>query len=160
MSVLLAVILIIQSISLGWSIIEDQRRSIEAFALYLVFSFYLLLVAVRSVAQTTVDPHSESVWHLSSLSTFAAVLFVSMAVLPSSPPPVASSESFTPLPGFRYATVVLYVVLCLVSSTTPQGPPLHYPPEVIYSPRTVELITNLDHENVTGVVCELFLFFR
>lgn len=149
-------ILIIESISLGWSIIEDQHPSIEAFALHVAFSLYLVLVAVRSVPQVTVDIHSESVWHLSTLSTLAAVLSVSMVILPSSPPPPAFTDSFTTLQGLRYATVGLYVVVCVAACTTPQGPPLHYPPEVIYSPKTVETITNMDQENVTGIVGEQF----
>lgn len=91
MTFILAIILMIQSISLGWSIVVGQRRNIEALALQAVFSLYLVVIAVRSVTQPTVDLHSESVWHLFTLSTLASAFFVSGEVL--SLPPVAVAES-------------------------------------------------------------------
>ncbi|KAJ2928555.1 hypothetical protein H1R20_g8545, partial [Candolleomyces eurysporus] len=50
------------------------------------------------------------------------------------------------------AIIVLYILTATLAFTTPLGPPLHYPPEYIYSEKTVKAITNEDPENVSGLI--------
>ncbi|RDB27902.1 ATP-dependent bile acid permease [Hypsizygus marmoreus] len=148
----LAAILVIDAICLGWSVINDEAAEIATYAIHVAFSFYLVLVAVRSVPQAVIQTHAESILHLTALNTIAAALLGSTAVLPVTPPITAALETVPALRGLWYTKLTLYIIACVISITTPLGPPLHYPPERIYSEKTIQLTTNTDEENVCGIV--------
>lgn len=150
--VLLALILILNAVGLGWSCIDAEPSSIATYTLYLCYSLYALVVAARSVNQDTTDYHCESFMHLTALTTFASVLLVGLAILPVDSPVAASIDSIPALKGIWYAAMVLYIVTATVVVITPTGPSLHYPPEAIYTEKTVLQATNTDKENVTGVI--------
>ncbi|TFK38174.1 multidrug resistance-associated ABC transporter [Crucibulum laeve] len=152
-SSLLAVVVILSTVALGWSTTNDERQETAVFALHVVFSLYLLVIAARSVVQEEVESHSQSIIHLTTLLTVVTTLLGSAAILPDAPPPVAQSlEDDAVLKGIWYAMFGLYTVTCILAYSTPQGPPLHYPPAGIYSEKTVQSITNSDQENVCGLV--------
>ncbi|KAF8627345.1 hypothetical protein AX15_004416 [Amanita polypyramis BW_CC] len=74
-------------------------------------------------------------------------------IIPGIPPPLTSSVGEEPLiQGIWYTILGLYTVKAIVSLTTRLGPPLYYPPERIYTEKTVTAITNPDLENVCGAV--------
>ncbi|KAG7448558.1 multidrug resistance-associated ABC transporter [Guyanagaster necrorhizus] len=152
LSFLLAAILILKTICFGWAIVEDEPWNVASYAIHVFFSLYLLAVAIRSVNQDAPGPHSESVFHLTTLTTLATIFLGISILLPTDPPPVAtsveSSEAFT----WIWITVfIIYTITCLLSFTTPQGPPLHYEPKDIYSTKEASARTNKDEVNVTGV---------
>ncbi|KAJ7846225.1 multidrug resistance-associated ABC transporter [Mycena olivaceomarginata] len=84
--------------------------------LNLVFALYLFAVAAFSVTRQTVRLHTESVWHLASLTTLAAPLMGFTAILPGEDLPVLTIEDSI-LPGlcasplsilfFSYSTPVV-----------------------------------------------------
>lgn len=90
--------------------------------------------------------------HLTGLTTFASLLLVALAILPADSRVVVSIDGIPALTGLWHAAVVLYVLTAIVVVITPTGPALHYPPEAIYSEKTVLQATNTDQENVTGVI--------
>ncbi|KAJ6609306.1 hypothetical protein B0H10DRAFT_2166370 [Mycena sp. CBHHK59/15] len=102
------------------------------YALQTLFALYLLSVAAFSVRRQTVDPHAESVWHLTSLTSLAVVSMVFTSILPTEDSPViAVVESV--LSSLRYTVLALYIIAFITSVTTPRA------------------ITNKDKHNVAGI---------
>ncbi|KAJ7485641.1 multidrug resistance-associated ABC transporter [Mycena latifolia] len=146
---LLAAIVGLQAASLTLSLVNrEETAPVATYALHLGYALYLFCVAAFAVNRTDVQVHSESIWHLAALTTLPAFCMSFTAILPSGPV-IANVEIIQRL---WYAILAIYIVACVGAWTTPLGPPLHYPPSVIYSPKVVAAMTNTDAENVTGVV--------
>ena len=154
---LLAVILVLQSISLGWtfSTAEDANSNLAvlAYALHAAYAFYLTVLAVRSVYQNAAQPHSESIIHLAVLTFVPTTLFCIVAIWPTSRPVSQSFlQSIFTLPGIWYTVLALYCIVTVIVFTIPLGPRLHYPSETLYAEKVIKAATNRDEENVCGVV--------
>ncbi|KAJ7108814.1 multidrug resistance-associated ABC transporter [Mycena epipterygia] len=143
-SVLLLALVIVQGVSLGLG------GDITLYTLHVCFALYALGIAASSVRRYTVPQHSESVWHLASLTIFPVTLMGFTAILPLEDPPIIALEHSV-LPSLWYTALALYVLVFLTALTTPCGPALHYPPSAIYSEKTAQAITNKEKENVSGV---------
>ncbi|KAF8888549.1 multidrug resistance-associated ABC transporter [Infundibulicybe gibba] len=152
-ALLLSAIVSINAILLGLGLVANGTVSeLLTYGMHTGVSMYLLVLAVRSIPQEEIEKHSESVLHLAVLSTSAAFLLGSAAILPDTPSPiVASTESSSPSYVLWLTNLALYTIICLVTMTTARGPPLWYPPERIYSEKTISATTNTDHENVCGI---------
>jgi len=151
--VLLAAILVLQSISLGWTFSAGEGDSNLIDALHVAYAFYLTALAVRSVYQNAIDPHSESIIHLAVLTFVPTTLLFAVAILPTSRPiSLSILQSFPPLLGIWYTVAVLYFIVTVIVFTIPMGPTLHYPFETIYSGKIIQGATNRDENNVCGVV--------
>ncbi|KAF9234929.1 hypothetical protein BU15DRAFT_78554 [Melanogaster broomeanus] len=152
-STLLVAILVLQSTSLGWTFSADEGDSILVYALHVAYAFYLASLAVRSVYQNAIEPHSDSMIHLAILTFVPTVLLFTTAILPSSTPVALSLLLSLPtLLWLWYAVLFLYFVTTVIVFTTPMGPPMHFPPENIYSEKTIKAATNADQNNVCGLV--------
>ncbi|OSX61133.1 hypothetical protein POSPLADRAFT_1074834 [Postia placenta MAD-698-R-SB12] len=152
LSVLFAAVLVIQCISLGWSIIEEDRTYVTVYAIHIVFVLYILAVAARSVNQQDRE-HQESIIHLFALTSVTVGMLFATAILPSTSLSDMRMTDPFPVPiGLWYATLILYFVSFFISITAPCGPPLHYPSEQIYSEKTLTKLTNTDPANVCGIV--------
>ncbi|KAF8879657.1 ATP-binding cassette transporter [Gymnopilus junonius] len=152
-SSLLALAVVLNAVPLGWSIAHEDKHDIIVYSLHIGFALYTFIIAARSVSQNTVEYHSESTIHLAALLTIAFGLLGISTILPSSPSPIAAVfAGVDVLSASWYALIAIYFVTSVVSITTPLGPPLHYPPENIYSEKTVQSITNKDEENVCGII--------
>lgn len=149
---LLATILSIDAILLGWSIADDGAKEIGTHVIHLGFCLYTLGLAVYWVNQNTSSFHSESVLHLATLTSIASVLLSSIAILPNAPPVTASMETIPFLWYLWHARLALYISLCVVTFTTRRGPPLRYPLDRIYAEKTRLAGTNTTEENVSGAV--------
>ena len=166
LSILLGAILILQSVSLGFSIVESARIHIAVYALHTAFALYLLVIAGSSVSKTY-GTHVRAIIHLSVLTWIAVMLLGTTAILPSTPFPLAPAPSTLfwsasaagnqgAALGIWYAVLALYVVALVVVVTTPRGPKLHFPSEAIYANKTLMQITSKYEDNVdaiTGVFC-------
>ncbi|KAA1472498.1 multidrug resistance-associated ABC transporter [Dentipellis sp. KUC8613] len=142
----------IQSVCLGWSVTFGERENIVIYSLHIVFAIYVLILAVRSMAHTDVFVHELSMIHISILTSLAAILSAITAILPANPPPVkALLTQPTAIRALWYAVFAIYTVSMVIAVTTPLGPALHFPPERIYSEKTVDAITNQAYDNVCGV---------
>ena len=155
MTLSLAAILITNAISLGWTLANIETADVVIPATHVSFSIYLVVLAVRSVNLDTTHAHSNYILHLAALSTFAAVLLGTIAILPDTPPITSLFTNDVPaLRALGYARLVLYILAASIALTTQLGPPLHYRPEDIYFEKTVSSITNAAEENVAGFVSE------
>ncbi|ETW77907.1 ABC transporter [Heterobasidion irregulare TC 32-1] len=138
--------LAIQAALLGWSLSLDDRKNALVFALHALFAAYLLLRAVSALAQDTTGPHTESIVHLSALSTLALALLGITALLPTE-----HAFEYSHVAALWHTVLALYAAAAIVAVTTPTGPPLHFPESQIYSEKTVAAITNKTHDNVCGI---------
>ncbi|KAI0748272.1 multidrug resistance-associated ABC transporter [Daedaleopsis nitida] len=156
LSVVLAVILALQSISLGWSVIEGERRNVAVCALHVVFALYILALSVHATMQTG-SKHAHLIAHLFALALLATVLLTVTAILPSKHIPSVSSLfafSTSPPTYLGYAVHALYVAAFIIAGTTPRGPELHFPPEDIYFDKGALKVTSRSQANVSGITSE------
>ena len=172
LSLLLGAILVLQAISLGFSITSPSRTTygdIAAYTLHIVFALYTLALSFRAV-RATYAAHAMVVVHLSALTVFAALLLFVTAILPSTPFPLPKEvEENTPLfssstsvwgdtdvqegaaCALWYAVLALYVTATGVAVTTPRGPKLHFPSERVYSDKTLMQVTSRYEDNVDEI---------
>ncbi|KAJ7064951.1 multidrug resistance-associated ABC transporter [Mycena amicta] len=149
LSLLFAVVVALQAAGLALSLVNPQEdEKVTTYALHLAYAVYVFAFAVLSVARNDVQSNSERMWHICALSSCPAFALGFTAILPNDNI-VASADTWQDL---WYAVLAAYILASITAWTTPLGPALHYPPEDIYSPKTVNAATNTDQENVTGVV--------
>ncbi|KAH8986254.1 ATP-binding cassette transporter [Lactarius hatsudake] len=152
--IVFAVIVFLQTVSLGFSISSLSPTVIATHLLHVLFSIYLTVLAVQSIGNTTIHSHRRRTIHLSALTALAFVLLGSTALSPSNR--VSNSTLADGSQPF-FVQVVWYVVLSLyasstfVAATTPLGPALNFPVSHIYSEKTAAAITNQTIDNVSGV---------
>lgn len=151
-SLLLSAILVIDAILLGWFIAHDKAKEIGTYAVHIGFCLYTLGLALRSVNQNTSSLHSESILHLTALSSLASVSLSSIAILPDAPAILSLVETTPMLLYLWHTKLGLYMILCVLTITTRQGPRLRYPLDRIYAEKTRLAGTNTAEENVSGSV--------
>jgi hypothetical protein len=160
LSLFLSFAVVISTVSLGWSIANNDN-DMKIYSLHhLCFALYVFVISARSVIQATTDDHSVSVLHLTALLTVAFSLLGSAAILPAHPSVAVSIDDESVLLGLWYALLGVYTVGCILAYSTPLGPPLHYPPSDIYSEKTIKSITNTDERNVCGTTGRHLLRFK
>ena len=158
LSLFLVFAVVISTLSLGWSIANNDHDDMKIYGLHLFFALYVFVISTRSVLQVVTADHSTSVLHLTALLTVAFLLLGSAAILPS-PPKAVSNDDESVLLGLWYALLGIYTAGCILAYSTPLGPPLHFPPSDIYSEKTIKSIANADERNVCGITGRHFLYF-
>ena len=160
LSITLALALAIETISMGFFVSTADSSTITTYTLRLIFAIYTLILGVRSINQNAIEPHSESLWHLSTLTFIASALRFSTAILPSTDALVAevSHQTLAMLKLFGWIGLAFHFISFIIVSTIQQGPELHFDPEKIYSEKTVASITNVDPGNVCGITGTYFYF--
>ncbi|KAJ7824278.1 multidrug resistance-associated ABC transporter [Mycena leptocephala] len=121
----------------------------------LFFAVYFLAVAASSISRQSVATHTESIWHLASLTMLAVPSMGFSAILPAESLPVipviALQSRDSILPALWYTAFALCILALIAALNTPLGPALHYPPSAIYSEKTTLSITNKEESNVSGI---------
>jgi hypothetical protein len=116
---------------------------------------YFLAVAASSITRQTVATHTESIWHLASLTMLAVPSMGFSAILPAESlsviPVIALQSRDSILPALWYTAFALCTLALIAALNTPLGPALHYPPSAIYSEKTTLAITNKEESNVSGI---------
>ncbi|GJE85249.1 multidrug resistance-associated ABC transporter [Phanerochaete sordida] len=154
LTLILAGSLVLETVALAWSAAEADRHGVAVYAVRTLFALYLVVVAACSV-KLEYAQHWRCVLHIFVLTFFAALFFGTLAILPSTPLPIAAS-AVIPSPvvpnAIWYTDVALYIAACAISATIPRGPPLHFPSERIYSDKTLMAVTSKYPDNVCGSV--------
>lgn len=161
LALVLALTAAVETVSLGFSATIEDPETIATHSLRLIFAIYVLVLAVRSINQDTIESHSVSLWHISTLTFVSAVVNFGTIILPPTPAPVgktsvAIEETSTVLTYLGWTAIALYCVAFIIASTLPQGPPLRFEPEHIYSQKTIASTTNTSPDNVCGVTGMFF----
>lgn len=151
LSLSLITILALETIALGWSIALDARQDIAILVLHVLVAAYITSVSVGALYHDSPYLHSDYMIHLSGLTFIAFAPLAISALVPNEPISVYAELEDMTVKGLYYAVIVFYGVSCALAITTPLGPALHYPKELIYSEKTVTSITNQAHDNVCGV---------
>lgn len=151
-ALVVASIVALGTVTLGWLITASDGYTIHDFsssAIHIVFASYLLAISAWSITMDDVDPHWVTVLHIWSLSTVAVFVYSIRLLLPRG---VTAVSEDPVLVGLDYATFALYVVLFCLAFFIPRGPAVHFPPERIYSPKTLTSSAPSIYHNVTGYV--------
>lgn len=151
---LLGANLVLQALALGWTfVVDEEGYNKYAYVLHTIYAFYVTILAGRAVYQNTVDTHATYIIHLASLTFVPTILLFVVAIFPSSRPfSVNLAQDIPFIVWLSYAALLLYFIATYIICTIPMGPPLHFPPEAIYSEKTVKSATNTDRNNVCGIV--------
>lgn len=155
-TIFLALTAIIDATSLGYYTAATQAAPAAKIAsglLRLCFDVFVLALSARLVAVDEVEAHWVGICHLSALTTLAAIFRTVSLILPSSHGQIDSLGSGGKN-GFEWASLALLIVSVVLAINTPRGPPLHFAPERIYSPKMLESFTEKDvgSANVCAVV--------
>lgn len=162
LALVLALTAAVETISLGFSATTENPTTVTTYVLRLIFAIYVLVLGVRSVNQDAIESHSASLWHISTLTFFSIVVNFGTIILPPTPAPVGKAsieieQASTVLKGLGWTVIALYCVAFAIASNVPQGPPLRFEPEHIYSQKTIASTTNASPDNVCGVTGTLLL---
>lgn len=152
-----AAILILQTISLGWSAATLQLKDAIVPALNTFTALYLILVTTLTLNHDVPDVHFTQVVHIALITTIATLAFASIAILPSSDVSLSGQAGDVASWGFHHTAVGLYAIASLIVVNIPRGPALHFPPEQIYSEKTVASTTSWSKDNVCGIVNDSIL---
>ncbi|KAF9788298.1 multidrug resistance-associated ABC transporter [Thelephora terrestris] len=147
-----AAILILQTISVGWSFATLEPKDAIVPTLNAFTALYLIVITISTLNDEIPDVHFTQVVHIAAITTIAALVFGSIAILPSSQITISGQAGDSDSWALHYAVVGLYAVACAISLNIPRGPALHFPPEQIYSEKTVESTTSRYRDNVCGIV--------
>lgn len=147
LSLLLAMALVTEAASLGWSAVNYDQKTILAYTLRVFFTLYTLSLSVRAINQI---PHFESVVHISVLTLLATVSLFVTYILPIDDLSEVASDPVV-LRGLGWTVLLINCIAFVVASTLPQSPQLHYPPERIYSDKILSPSTNVPQDNVCGI---------
>lgn len=151
LSLFLIITLALETIALGWSIALDARQDIAILVLHVLVAIYITSVSVRALYLDAPHLHSDYMIHLSGLTFMAFAPLAISALVPNEPISIYAELEDMTVKGLYYAVIFFYGVSCALAITTPLGPALHYPKELIYSEKTVASITNQSYDNVCGV---------
>lgn len=130
-----------------------ERDEIAASVLRLALDLFMLALSMRLVAINETNLHWEYICHISALTSLAACLRAISLLLPTHPFDVNILDQSNGR-GLEYASLAFIVAACCISITTRSGPPLHYRPERIYSPKMLESFKDVSRseDNVCAVV--------
>ncbi|KAG8871479.1 hypothetical protein FRB98_000747, partial [Tulasnella sp. 332] len=151
-AVVVATIVALGTVTLGWLITASDTYTVYDFtssSIHIFFALYLLVVSAWSISMDDINPHWITVIHIWSLSTVAVFVYSIRLLLPKD---VTAIPEDPVLVGLDYATFGLYVVLFCMAFFTPRGPAVHFPPERIYSAKTLASSAPSIYHNVTGYV--------
>jgi len=151
LTIILAFALVLNTVSLGYSLASSQLSTIITYGLKTTFFVYLFLLSARSIKQSTSKLHADSIQHISSLLCLSTFLLFCTAIFPDRPAQ-ASQPKNKALDGVWYSILVLDIFAWILAFDIPQGPSLHYPCSLIYSEKIIEKTTNKECGNVCGVV--------
>ncbi|KAG8964201.1 hypothetical protein FRC03_002096 [Tulasnella sp. 419] len=153
---IITILVVIDAIALGYTIADDEKSTVSnilASGLQLGFSGYLATVSFASIGQSSIDDHWKTTCHLWSLTILATFLYGTRIILPP-------SSKYTFILGitptfddiYDYLNLIILVVLSIITSTTPHGPAVHFPPENIYSQKSLLTTASTSLANVCGIV--------
>ncbi|KAH8829370.1 multidrug resistance-associated ABC transporter [Flagelloscypha sp. PMI_526] len=153
-AVLLAAVVVVDSASLGWAAMFGNGSDIGSYGLRVAFAIYVFGLSIRMVRHNTIEHSGTLIVHLAALQTFASLILFISAIVPDTESPISTMEAVNreEIPrGYWLTTLLLDIISATILVLLPRGPPLHYPPEQIYSAKILESITNVDRINVTGI---------
>ena len=139
-------------VSLGWSVTTLDAKDAIVPTLNALTALYLIVVTISTLNDDIPDVHFTQIIHICAITTIATLVFGSIVILPSSEVTTSAETEDAVSWGLRYGLVLLYAVACVISINIPRGPALHFPPEQIYSEKTVASITSRYKDNVCGIV--------
>lgn len=68
------------------------------------------------------------------------------------PKDISEAPDAVLISAFDFSVLALYTVACGITTFMPRSPRLHFPPERLYSPKTLASSAPLSYDNVTGYV--------
>ncbi|KAF8324040.1 ATP-binding cassette transporter [Clavulina sp. PMI_390] len=157
LSVSLTLVVAFDAFALGYhaiNISRSERNETVASALRLSLDLYTLYLAVCLVAINDTAQNWICICHVSALTAASVALRTIPLILPSNPFQARPELHVEEFRGLEWAALASLLVSCIITSNIPSGPPLHYPPSQIYSPKILESfnVVPQKEDNVCAVV--------
>jgi hypothetical protein len=173
----LSMLLIDHAISLGFTLITHPSspiRSILPSIFHLLLTCYLIALTSLSLTAVTVDEHWPIVVHIASLCLLSTVAQCVSVLIPNDGTVQVSQHGYLPVSFgrklvaqlhrrgeqgeeedayvFWYASVLLSAVAMTISAMMPLGPQLYFPPERVYTLKSIEAAAKERGEDLNSSV--------
>lgn len=153
------------AVSLGYNIVASPSstlRSILPPIFYLILILYMIALTSSSITTTEVDEHWPIVIHLSALSALSLLAQCVSVLVPNDGTISISSDASIlslgrviitqiyhrsdadqnyddEMNGFWYSSLFLTLFVTIIATTMPRGPDRYFPPERVYTIKSLEV---------------------
>lgn len=151
LSIIFALLVVDHAIGLGWAVASGDGH-VVASTLHLITSVYLLTLCASNLAANTISTSWPTVIHISALTAVSSLLQATSLLLPSERPSTSSPEGESSGTRFWFISWVLTTVAMAVAWTIPRGPARYFPPERVFTLKSLADASFSTGNNVSGVV--------
>jgi hypothetical protein len=151
LSVIFALLVVNHAIGLGWAVASGDGYVVPS-TLHLITFAYLLTLCGSNLSANTISTSWPTVIHISALTALSFLLQATSLLLPSERPSTSSPEGESNGTTFWFISWVLTTVAMMLSWTIPRGPSRHFPPERVFTLKTLANASSLERNNVSAAV--------
>jgi hypothetical protein len=151
LSVIFALLVVDHAIGLGWAVASGDGYTTPS-TLHLITSVYLLTLCVSNLSANTISTSWPTVIHLSALTVVSSLLQATSLLLPSEHPSITSPEDESNGTVFWFISWVLTTVATVLAWTIPRGPTRYFPPERVFTLKSLATASPSARENVSEAV--------
>jgi hypothetical protein len=132
LSIIFALLVVDHAIGLGWAVASGDGYVVPS-TLHLITSVYLLTLCASNLSANTISTSWPTVIHISALTALSSLLQATSLLLPSERPSISSPEEESSGTVFWFISWVLTTVAMMLSWTIPRGPSRYFPPERVFT---------------------------
>ena len=151
LSVIFALLVVDHAIGLGWAVASGNGY-IAASILHLITSVYLLTLCGTNLSANTISTSWPTVIHISALTAISSLLQATSLLLPNERPSVSSPEGESSGTRFWFISCVLTTLAMILAWTTPRGPARYFPPERVFTLKSLANVSSSARNNVSAAV--------
>ena len=151
LSILFALLVVDHAIGLGWAVASGDGYAVPS-TLHLITFAYLLTLSASNLSAKTILTSWPVVIHISALTALSSLLQATSLLLPSERPSISSPEDESNGTMFWFTSWVLTTVAMMLSWTIPRGPSRYFPPERVFTLKSLANMPSLVRNNVSTVV--------
>ena len=151
LSIIFALLVVDHAIGLGWAVSSGDGYVVPS-TLHLITFGYLLALCASNLSASTISTSWPAVIHLSALTALSSLLQATSLLLPSEHPSISAPEDESNGTTFWFISWVLTTVAMMLSWTIPRGPPRYFPPERVFTLKSLANASPSTRNNVSTAV--------
>jgi len=151
LSIIFALLVVDHAIGLGWAVASGDGYIVPS-TLHLITFAYLLTLCASNLSANTISTSWPIVIHIATLTALSSLLQATSLLLPSEHPSISSPEGKSNGVMFWFISWVLTTVAMMLSWTIPRGPSRYFPPERVFTLKTLANASFSARNNVSAAV--------